>query len=1375
MAEETSDILQEYNNLLKSREFGSKTWVDDFFKKNHLLAEIQALEACDWLKETGFPQYAHMYQDGQMPIDLEVAKRDHLFLDEISLRSLFCRLEILNKCFDLNICPSSEVKLRSHGKHDVSSHRHMTDGGDNDDDVEIALSNRWTYEPLSHRWSRSCEGESTTCSPTNLEFSQSEVEKMDAAVESDVESNISEVNGSGLESSSESKSFEDVADVTDPEETLKRDKSREGRVSKPDSGLMDSEFMGKIDKICSSSSREEATTSGSKPGSGWRPPIQRGFSENSGVQLFENLDEYYEPDYRDIFDSLADLSKSLMCDDGDESSGKKRQSSDDYCDAMMTSSSTKKEMELSEVGFNKSAIIIRRKQTNRDFLARMGHSFEQSTTSSLSSSTLSTPSSHSSLSMASYTLHGNLQDPGNQSHFKPAAHHQLHQLQQHLHQQQQQQQQKQQQQQHHHQNLAVTLSTRSENSYLSSRFIDANILQTKSVAKKLLSKAKEKERKAFLDEISDDLDELRAKTDRPPTMYASRDSFSPSECNLASRYCFPKAPRHRQPPPPSPLLTRAADKIRGAFNFLRKIDGPGSVRRSLKKKENRNVENAQKDFVGGLLKNDIGHPGQGRLSADLESKVESLKCFDVERSQKTILQKLESPESCPQNGNLSRKDPLVEAEIPLEDDDTLRPKKHQGRKMSTYDNVFSSHDFDKILNDLYTNIFLLDQSLVCETDEESKSQTGSLNTPSSSSESQEPRALSPDARPSSDHFHEILDETETDTLKSRGRSGEAFKRDVDKHDDEEDSDEEGDDNDDKKRWRYPDVGERERRDSGVGSSLTRRPSNRRTVRWQSFLKDRSEYSITDLSRLSAQQMAILERYCLLRITSILEKYGSISRKSWKNLMNRKQKAVCLSDYPQRAVFGVPLEVLRIRYGQALPKCVLLAMKKLRRSIEDCDGIFRKAGAKVRVQALKDAIVSDPESIDYEESSVHDLADILKAFLKELPDCLFTGRFSKILTNIFKNVPKDLHMESVQACLVLMPNDHRDCLHTFMLFTHYLAKHSHITQMNASNLALCLSPSFFHLESASSTPNSRKQQSAYKKCIDEQKFVHQCLTFVVENAPFLFTNFQGFFDSCHISPSSNLANSGYLMLRENMDQQYNANLCSARLKYLFQFVMKEAKSSSRGWSVPNVISSSALISPSSTLPLLSMLSSIPHMSVEVSYKKAGDSSYPLRLWRCSMLVEAPPVEVLTRILWDRHLWDFDLLKWRWVEKIDNNTEVFQYVLNSMAPHPPRMYTDLRSWKVNLTTGSCTLVCQSVEYPRTHAGFSVPAEVQASHYHIEPCGSGRCRLTLISRIDFKGHSLSWYNHTYDHMVASQLLRISLTLANNLISSNLPETKV
>ena len=38
MAEETSDILQEYQSLVKNREFGSKTWVDDFFKKNHLLA-----------------------------------------------------------------------------------------------------------------------------------------------------------------------------------------------------------------------------------------------------------------------------------------------------------------------------------------------------------------------------------------------------------------------------------------------------------------------------------------------------------------------------------------------------------------------------------------------------------------------------------------------------------------------------------------------------------------------------------------------------------------------------------------------------------------------------------------------------------------------------------------------------------------------------------------------------------------------------------------------------------------------------------------------------------------------------------------------------------------------------------------------------------------------------------------------------------------------------------------------------------------------------------------------------------------------------------------------------------------------------------------
>ena len=43
---------------------------------------------------------------------------------------------------------------------------------------------------------------------------------------------------------------------------------------------------------------------------------------------------------------------------------------------------------------------------------------------------------------------------------------------------------------------------------------------------------------------------------------------------------------------------------------------------------------------------------------------------------------------------------------------------------------------------------------------------------------------------------------------------------------------------------------------------------------------------------------------------------------------------------------------------------------------------------------------------------------------------------------------------------------------------------------------------------------------------------------------------------------------------------------------------------------------------------------------------------------------------------RHLWDEDLLKWRVIDRLDNETEVFQFVLNSMAPHPTRDFVEIR---------------------------------------------------------------------------------------------------
>ncbi len=60
----------------------------------------------------------------------------------------------------------------------------------------------------------------------------------------------------------------------------------------------------------------------------------------------------------------------------------------------------------------------------------------------------------------------------------------------------------------------------------------------------------------------------------------------------------------------------------------------------------------------------------------------------------------------------------------------------------------------------------------------------------------------------------------------------------------------------------------------------------------------------------------------------------------------------------------------------------------------------------------------------------------------------------------------------------------------------------------------------------------------------------------------------------------------------------------------------------------------------------------------------------------MDVPASAENILQRILREQEHWDEDLLECRIVETLENNMEVYQYVKNSMPPHPPRDHVVLR---------------------------------------------------------------------------------------------------
>ena len=166
------------------------------------------------------------------------------------------------------------------------------------------------------------------------------------------------------------------------------------------------------------------------------------------------------------------------------------------------------------------------------------------------------------------------------------------------------------------------------------------------------------------------------------------------------------------------------------------------------------------------------------------------------------------------------------------------------------------------------------------------------------------------------------------------------------------------------------------------------------------------------------------------------------------------------------------------------------------------------------------------------------------------------------------------------------------------------------------------------------------------------------------------------------------------------------------------------SRSRGW----VTASSGGGSSSSS-------SSDGMSGVDVAWKKVGDG-HVLRLWKMGCEVEAPPGELLNRVLRERHLWDDWLTQWRTVVRLDKRSSIIHYTLRSSVPDATRDFTVLRSWKNDLPRGTCLVAETSIEHPDApHVVGVTRAIVLASRYLIQPCGAGKSRLVHLSRVDFK----------------------------------------
>ncbi|BET00952.1 START [Nesidiocoris tenuis] len=526
---------------------------------------------------------------------------------------------------------------------------------------------------------------------------------------------------------------------------------------------------------------------------------------------------------------------------------------------------------------------------------------------------------------------------------------------------------------------------------------------------------------------------------------------------------------------------------------------------------------------------------------------------------------------------------------------------------------------------------------------------------------------------------------------------------------------------------------------------------RGVMRWHSFQRASvrpESYIGQPVTSMSSGQLLVLRKLALLKLTSIMEKHCPTHRTGWNWELPKFMRKIKNPDYKDKTVFGVPLVVCLQRSGQTLPMCIQMALTWLRENALEQVGLFRKPGVKSRIQKLKAMAESQGDDISFDGQQAFDVADMVKQYFREMPEALLTNKLSETFIAIFQHVPVGLRIEAVQCALLLLPDEHREALQFLLQFLADVAAFAPTNQMTASNLAVCLAPSLFHwnaVPARTTTASPRKNNGVPDpRQLGHNKAAHDCLLALIKNHKEVFNVCDELLAQCHFSYMEESIPVSLEDLGSDFGQDWKGylNACQAAL-------MKEAREKSRGW-----------------------VSNGNYMGVDMSYKKVGDG-HPLRLWRVSADVEAPPTELLHRVLRERQLWDTCLVKWRVVSRLDTNAEVFQYLTASLPPIPSKDFCVLRTWKTELAKGACVIVETSVEHPEGQVlSGGIRGILLASRYLIEPCGSGKSRIIHLSRVDTKGRTPDWYNKAYGHLCALHLYKIRNSFRHQAEG---PESKV
>ncbi|KAF5901387.1 rho GTPase-activating protein 20-like, partial [Clarias magur] len=207
------------------------------------------------------------------------------------------------------------------------------------------------------------------------------------------------------------------------------------------------------------------------------------------------------------------------------------------------------------------------------------------------------------------------------------------------------------------------------------------------------------------------------------------------------------------------------------------------------------------------------------------------------------------------------------------------------------------------------------------------------------------------------------------------------------------------------------------------------------------------------------------------------------------------------------LFDLPLSV--VCKDNSLPKPIMDMLVFLFQEGPFTRGIFRRSAGAKACRELRDKLDTGIQVVPMSRQSIFVIAAVLKDFLRSIPgSLLLSDLYEKWMATMDLSEAEDCQLKAIQGLVMSLPSENILLLKHVLAVLYNIQLHAEDNQMNAFNLAICISPSLLWSQGPS-TPET-EGEGTKKVCDLARVMIENCMAIMGED---VMTLFDGFPQSC----------------------------------------------------------------------------------------------------------------------------------------------------------------------------------------------------------------------------------------------------------------------